>query len=104
EADTQLLTVTKYYEKSMQTIESYNSRTIHSNNLYQIFTYVKNRDTDKSKKVSGLLLYAKTDESVIPNGEYMMSGNKIMVKTLDLNVEFKFLAESLNKIADSLVD
>lgn len=98
-----LIIDTKYYEKSMQTIDIYNSRTIHSNNLYQIFTYVKNRDTDKSGNVSGLLLYAKTDETVIPNGEYMMSGNKIMVKTLDLNTEFKFIAQSLNKIADDLM-
>lgn len=98
-----LIIDTKYYEQSMQTIQIYNSRTIHSNNLYQIFTYVKNRDTDESGNVSGLLLYAKTDESVIPNGEYMMSGNKIMVKTLDLNIEFKFIAESLNKIAEDLL-
>ncbi|MGM9532445.1 5-methylcytosine-specific restriction endonuclease system specificity protein McrC [Intestinibacter sp.] len=98
-----LIIDTKYYEKSMQTMDLYNSRSIHSNNLYQIFTYVKNRDTDKSGNVSGLLLYAKTDESVIPNGEYMMSGNKIMVKTLDLNTEFKFIAQSLNEIAEDLM-
>lgn len=101
--DSVLIIDTKYYEKSMQTIDLYNSRTIHSNNLYQIFTYVKNRDIDKSGKVSGLLLYAKTNESIIPNGEYMMSGNKIMVKTLDLNIEFKFIAQSLNKIAEDLM-
>ena len=101
--DKRLIIDTKYYEQSMQTIQIYNSRTIHSNNLYQIFTYVKNRDTDESGNVSGLLLYAKTDESVIPNGEYMMSGNKTMVKTLDLNIEYKFIAESLNKIAEDLL-
>lgn len=101
--DSVLIIDTKYYEKSMQTIDLYNSRTIHSNNLYQIFTYVKNRDIDKSGKVSGLILYAKTNESIIPNGEYMMSGNKIMVKTLDLNIEFKFIAQSLNKIAEDLM-
>lgn len=101
--DSVLIIDTKYYEKSMQTIDLYNSRTIHSNNLYQIFTYVKNRDIDKSGKVSGLLLYAKTNESIIPNGEYMMSGNKIMVKILDLNIEFKFIAQSLNKIAEDLM-
>ena len=101
--DSVLIIDTKYYEKSMQTIDLYNSRTIHSNNLYQIFTYVKNRDIDKYGKVSGLLLYAKTNESIIPNGEYMMSGNKIMVKTLDLNIEFKFIAQSLNKIAEDLM-
>ena len=51
-----------------------------------------------------MLLYAKTNEEIIPNGEYMMSGNKIMVKTLDLNKEFKFIAQSLNKIALDLIN
>ena len=74
-----------------------------SNNLYQIFTYVKNKDVDKSGKVSGMLLYAKTDEDLVPNGEYMMSGNKIIVRTLDLNKEFKFISEDLNSIAESLI-
>ena len=99
-----LIIDTKYYSQSMQTIELYNSKTIHSNNLYQIFTYVKNKDINKNGKVSGMLLYAKTNEDIIPNGEYMMSGNKIMVRTLDLNKDFKFIAQSLNKIASDLIN
>ncbi len=98
-----LIIDTKYYENTMQTMELYNSRTIHSNNLYQIFTYVKNKDKYKIGNVSGMLLYAKTNEDVTLNGEYMMSGNKIIVKTLDLNKEFKFIAQSLNKIAQDLI-
>ena len=99
-----LIIDTKYYSQSMQTIELYNSKTIHSNNLYQIFTYVKNKDINKNGKVSGMLLYAKTNEDIIPNGEYMMSGNKIMVRTLDLNKDFKFITQSLNKIASDLIN
>ena len=99
-----LIIDTKYYSQSMQTIELYNSKTIHSNNLYQIFTYVKNKDINKNGKVSGMLLYAKTNEDIIPNSEYMMSGNKIMVRTLDLNKDFKFIAQSLNKIASDLIN
>ena len=99
-----LIIDTKYYSQSMQTIELYNSKTIHSNNLYQIFTYVKNKDINKNGKVSGMLLYAKTNEDIIPNSEYIMSGNKIMVRTLDLNKDFKFIAQSLNKIASDLIN
>ena len=87
-----------------QKIELYNSKTIHSNNLYQIFTYVKNKDINKNGKVSGMLLYAKTNEDIIPNSEYIMSGNKIMVRTLDLNKDFKFITQSLNKIASDLIN
>ena len=33
-----------------------------------------------------------------PNGEFMMSGNKISVKTLDLNLHFSQIAAQLDKI------
>lgn len=38
-----------------------------------------------------MLLYAKTDEGVTPNQKYRMSGNRIDVKTLDLNQDFELL-------------
>lgn len=46
-----------------------------------------------------MLLYAKTDEEVLPNNNYLMDGNLIMVRTLDLNLEFDLIAKQLNKIA-----
>ena len=75
----------KYYSHTTQV--QYNVNTLHSNNLYQIFTYVKNKAASGGE-VSGLLLYAQTDEEIQPNNTYMMSGNRISVKTLDLNCEF----------------
>lgn len=87
----------KYYTHSMQTGQ-FNNRTIHSNNMYQIFTYVKNQDTISDGSVSGMLLYAKTDEEIMPNNDFMISGNKISVRTLDLNLEFSYIASQLDKI------
>lgn len=78
-------------------------RGIKRTNLYQIFTYVKNKDTefgDKPHKVSGMLLYAATDEAIQPDNSYQMSGNKISVKTLDLNRDFSEIAAQLNAIVD----
>ncbi len=90
----------KYYTRTMQT--QYDVHTLHSANLYQIFTYVKNRDTefgDQPHEVSGMLLYAKMDELFQPDNIYQMSGNQISVKTLDLNQEFSEIAKQLNAIA-----
>lgn len=90
----------KYYTHTTQT--HYDKHTLHSNNLYQIFTYVKNKDFEFGEnphEVSGMLLYAKTDEEIQPDNVYQMSGNKISVKTLDLNHEFKEIAAQLNAIA-----
>lgn len=93
-----LIIDTKYYGKTMQTIERYNSRTLHSNNMYQIFTYVKNMDKEQTGHVSGLLLYARTDEEITPNQEYWMSGNQIGVRTLDLNLPFREIVRQLDGI------
>lgn len=94
----------KYYAHTTQV--QYDKHTLHSNNLYQIFTYVKNKDSeygDKPHEVSGMLLYAKTDEIIQPDSTYMMSGNRISVKTLDLNCQFPEIAAQLNAIADGII-
>lgn len=91
----------KYYGNIIQT--KYDVNTIRSNNLYQIFTYVKNKAV-LGGEVSGMLLYAKTDELIQPNNTYMMSGNKIIIRTLDLNCEFSKIANQLNSIADTFID
>ena len=89
----------KYYAQTTQ--QRFDTRTIHSSNLNQIFTYVKNKEAELSGKphvVSGMLLYAKTDEEVVPSGEYRMSGNRIVVRTLDLSVGFDSIREQLDSI------
>ena len=89
----------KYYGHTTQ--EQYGVHTLHSGNLYQVFTYVKNKDTeygDQPHTVSGMLLYARTDEAVQPNHTYHMSGNKISVRTLDLGQSFSSIVASLDGI------
>ena len=87
----------KYYGRTLQ--RRYDKSTLHSGNLYQIFTYVKNLDRDNTGNVGGLLLYAKTDEDITPDCMFQMSGNPIGAKTLDLNREFSLIAAQLDKIA-----
>lgn len=98
--DKVLIIDAKYYSQTTQA--QYDTHTLHSNNLYQIFTYVKNKDSELAEVpyvVSGMLLYARTEEAMQPNNTYHMSGNKISVKTLDLNCDFSDVAAQLNKIA-----
>ncbi|HNX15643.1 MAG TPA: 5-methylcytosine-specific restriction endonuclease system specificity protein McrC [Oscillospiraceae bacterium] len=86
----------KYYSHTMQT--QFNKQTFHSGNLYQIFTYVKNQDKNKTGNVSGMLLYAKTQESVTLDCNFILSGNKFTVKTLDLNQPFSEIKSQLDMI------
>lgn len=100
-----LIIDTKYYSHTTQM--QYGTHTLHSGNLYQIFTYVKNKEyelADCPHEVSGMLLYAKTDEEIIPNNQYLMSGNKISVRTLDLDCDFTEIAAQLNRIAEEHFD
>ena len=86
----------KYYSHTTQSY--YNKNTIHSDNLYQIYTYVKNLDVEGSGRVAGLLLYAKTDEMILPDNDYRMGGNIILIKTLDLDCEFIEIKKQLDGI------
>ena len=91
----------KYYAHNTQA--QYDAHTLHSGNLYQIFTYVKNKDAeygDAPHEVSGMLLYARTDEQVQPDHVYQMSGNKISARTLDLNCPFQEIAARLDDIVE----
>ncbi len=91
----------KYYAYSTQI--QYDKHTLHSSNMYQIFTYVKNKEAemaDKPHEVSGMLLYAKTDEDIYPENEYRMSGNRIEVRTLKLDGDFDSIKSQLNGIAE----
>ncbi|MGN0298265.1 MAG: 5-methylcytosine-specific restriction endonuclease system specificity protein McrC [Lachnospiraceae bacterium] len=93
----------KYYAHTTQSY--FSAHKIHSDNLYQIFTYVKNKAEEQKsngRTVAGLLLYAGTDEEIWPNQTYHMSGNRISVKTLDLNCMFDEICRQLRYIIEEM--
>ena len=91
-----LIIDTKYYSHSMQV--QYDKPTIHSQNIYQIHTYVMNKDKGHTGKVDGMLLYAKTDEEITPDGQMQThDGNTIYFRTLDLNVPFEDIKKQLEE-------
>lgn len=96
--DRTLIIDTKYYSSVFRT--HYEKQQLHSSNLYQIFTYVKNLDPQATGKVSGTLLYAKTGEALSPDFSYVMHKNNICVKSLNLGTEFRHIRRQLNEIAE----
>ena len=100
--NTVLIIDAKYYSHTTQV--QFDKHTLHSNNLYQIFTYVKNRSYqfgEEDNTVSGMLLYAKTEEEIQPDNVYQMHGSQISVKTLDLNLPFSEIAAQMDRIAEA---
>lgn len=94
-----LIIDTKYYGRTLQS--QFEKKSIHNGNLYQIHTYVTEYDKDGTGYVDGMLLYAKTQESITPDGQMKLAkGNTIFFKTLDLNQDFKKIENSLNSLID----
>lgn len=103
----------KFYQHTMQAL--YGTHKQHSDNMYQIFTYVKNMEAGlkddsthtgygteiPASAVSGMLLYARTDEEIQPDKTYQMSGNEISVRTLDLNCSWPLIKGQLDGIVES---
>lgn len=90
-----LIIDTKYYGHTMQ--HQYGKDSIHSHNFYQIQAYVNNYDVGHTGKVDGMLLYAKTQEEIVPDGEIpFRDGNVYYFKTLDLNTDFDYIRRRLD--------
>jgi len=97
-----LIIDTKYYSKSLS--QRYEKRTVHSNNLYQIFAYVINESAHTDDRVDGMLLYAKTDEEITPDELFHLNGHRFWVKTIDLNREFDKRERSIRKQLENIAN
>lgn len=98
--DKTLIIDAKYYANTMQT--HFDVKKICSDNMYQLYSYVKNLDKKHTGTVAGMLLYAKTREKIQLDNQYSIDGNQFKVKTLDLNRSFSNIANQLERIARDL--
>lgn len=97
-----LIIDTKWYGHTMQRNSQYDSTTFISSNLYQIFTYVKNKDSAATGDVAGILLYAKTNEAITPDNDFLIGGNRISLKTLDLGRDWNEITNQLDSFCSWL--
>jgi len=95
---TKLIIDTKYYQQALVAFYRSETRTLISNNLYQIFAYVKNDPYPGVKK--GMLLYPTVDYDL--HETYEMSGNEIIAATVDLAAPFEKIRSRLLGLAPSL--
>ncbi len=94
----ELIIDTKFYSQIFQAHMGVEK--LHSDNLYQIFAYVKNKDIGNTGNVAGMLLYADIGSTVALDYSYSIGGNPIYVRTLDLNQNFQYIAQQLNQIVE----
>ena len=88
----------KYYTHNLQ--EKFNKSTIRSAHIYQIFSYSVNfKATNNDKDVTGMLLYARTDNTIQPETNGMLINNvQICSSTLDLLSSIEEIKEQLDTL------
>lgn len=98
ESDSQKLIIdTKFYSKTLISSRFSDNQTVISENLYQIFAYVKNEVVNTSgKPVSGMLLYPRVDEEL--KKSYRIDGHNFYIQTIDLNQEFELIKQEMMDI------
>lgn len=78
---------TKFYQQNMKSRYENGPKKHLTGNLYQLFTYLENYQRKDSETVSGMLLYAMTNDKEQPNNEYVIKGKKVKVKHINLSQE-----------------
>ena len=88
---------TKYYREVFSARENWPER-IKSENLYQIFAYLKNleRNGGKDAKADGILLYPTTSEDVRLG--YAMQGHKVRICTVNLANDWEKIHKELMEL------
>ena len=86
---------TKFYQQTLSTY--YDKEKIHSNNIYQLFSYLinqrSNTEQQKTHTTTGILLYPTIDTEY--NLSYQYEQHPIHIRTVNLNTESSKIAERL---------
>jgi 5-methylcytosine-specific restriction enzyme subunit McrC len=92
----------KYYSHSLS--EHIGKNVHHTNNFYQINSYVLNYYVEHTVKDDGMLLSAQTQNEGVMNYSYPhRDGNVFYVKSLDLNQDFDSIKAQLENIISDIV-
>ena len=77
---------------------NYDAKRLHSDNLYQLFAYLKNVKIkgNTNENCEGILLYPKTGQDL--NLRYKLQGEVIKIKTVDLNQDWQLIRERLLEV------
>ncbi len=100
--NTQLIIDAKFYKSILtdRAMNGYEKRVLSPNHWYQINSYVINKKyQNPNMNISGMLLYAKTNEDVIPDVKVNIMGNYLYVRTLDMTRKFEEIEKQLHDIA-----
>ena len=98
-SERKLVIDTKYYSQTLQ--KHYDKQSIHSGNMYQLFSYVKNLQVQehRGRTIEGILVYPTVGTSL--DLRYRVQGHAIRIATVDLNADWKQIHERLLELVRS---
>lgn len=82
---TRLIIDAKYYQDSLSS--RWEVEKLHSNNLYQLMSYLSNASSDDGVSLAGMLIYPRVDREL--RQKYVIQGYPVYVGTLDLNKDWQ---------------
>lgn len=87
---------TKYYAEVFTS--NLGTAKFRSNNLYQIFAYLKNGEAKGglNLQAEGILLYPMVDEEV--DADFLIQGHKVKIRTVNLNQDWELIHNRLLEI------
>jgi 5-methylcytosine-specific restriction enzyme subunit McrC len=88
---------TKYYKEALKA--RYDKEKINSNNLYQLFSYLINQESeldDRTLECEGILLYPVVEKGF--GFSYKFENHKIRVMSINLNQEWHGIRKDLLEI------
>jgi 5-methylcytosine-specific restriction enzyme subunit McrC len=88
----------KYYQQTLQSY--YDSETVHSGNLYQLFSYLKNLEVraGQDAHAEGMLLYPLVQKPL--RLRYEISGHIVRICTVDLNGKWSDIRQELLELVN----
>ncbi len=89
---------TKYYATPYQA--HHGTKKLRSEHLYQVLTYVEHLSAIAGPEPIGVLLYASAGEDW--RLEYRLRGHRLLVRTLDLDRDWKAIHRDLLGMAEEL--
>lgn len=95
EEDRKIIMDTKYYREAVKSNRG-GSDKLRTTNLYQLFSYLKNSESEKDRHADGILLYPRVDKEL--NLKYSMENHKISIFTVNLNCKWQDIHSRLLEI------
>lgn len=82
---------TKYYREALQS--NWGKETVRSENLYQLYAYLKNIEVEQGAQAEGMLLYPTVRRSL--DLSYIIDNHPVRICTIDLAQEWKGIRHDL---------